>query len=465
MKLQHRLIVVLLLAVVGIVLAGSLLMQHHGETTTVASQLCGEADSGCDRVNQSAYAKVAGVPWAAIGLAFYLAVLAGAILALAASDEIREAVGAKLFLLFALGLLIDVVLFAIQAMRIHAYCKLCLGTYAVNIAVLAVLWPLRRRLSSVRTLATSGARMVAAGWALAVFTMALGVAAAEGWLSVREGQRAANVLGERPTAAPAAPEATPEPVTTAAPTPELPTSGGSNADVRRYQDQLKSSQDELKRLKETLDDPQKYEQYQSQKSLSDFAKNPEAKIELADTPGKGPADAPIKIVEYSDFLCPFCRQIANAFREYLPHTGNRVAIYYKFYPLDDACNPAFSPGIHPGACWLAYGGVCAHKQGKFWPYHDRVFALEPQKTPPDRQFVVKIAGELGMNESTFNSCIGASETKDRVMADVAEGAKAGIKGTPTIFIDKRRLPRTNEFLQAVEQESKRLGLGAMPQVP
>jgi protein-disulfide isomerase/uncharacterized membrane protein len=463
MKLTHRLMIVLVLCVAGAVLAGSLLMQHHGESSAVASQLCGESDTGCDKVNQSAYANVFGVPWAAVGLTFYLAIMAGLILALAAPGDAREPVAAALFALFAAGILIDLYLFGVQAFRIHAYCKLCLATYAVNIAAVAVLWPLRRAIARASALLAPPARVVLAGWLLAAVFVAAGVAMAESVLNVREGQRAANILGDKTAAKEA--DATPEPAASAAPTPELPTSGATSPDLQRYQQQLKAAQDEVKRLQTTLDDPQKYEVYQSQKSLSDFAKNPEVNVDVAGTPHKGPADAPIKIVEYSDFLCPFCRQIAQAFNGYVPHTANRVAIYYKFYPLDDVCNPAFSPGIHPGACWLAYGGVCAQQQGKFWPYHDKVFGLPPQKTPPDRPFVVKLAGELGMNESSFDACIGAPSTKERVTADVAEGTKAGVKGTPTIFINKRRLPRTNEFLAAVEQESKRLGLGPMPAVP
>ena len=464
MKLTHRLAIVLVLTLAAAGLAGSLLLQHHGESSAVVSGLCGEGDTGCDRVNQSAYAKVLGVPWAAVGLLFYLSVAAAAALALAAGDEVREAASAALLASFAAGLVVDLGLLAIQALRIGAFCKLCLATYAINLAAMAVLWPLRRSIAAVRGLTGSPAsRGAVAGWALATLALATGVAGAEAALREREARRAANVLGDRTAAA--APAATPPPIATAAPTPELPTEGAKSPEVARYQEQLKAAQDEVQKLKATLDDPQKYEQYQSQKSLRDFAKNPVVRFELEGTPVKGPADAPIKVVEFSDFLCPWCQRIAQAFNGYLPHTDNRVAIYFKFNPLDDVCNADFKPGIHPGACWLAYGGVCAHQQGKFWPYHDRVFSLEPQKTPPDRQFAAQLAAGLGLNESAFNGCLGSASTKDRVVADIAEGKKAGVKGTPTIFINGKRLPRTNEFLQAVEQESVRLGLGPMPKVP
>ena len=458
MKLVHRLAIVLILAAFGAFLAGSLLMQHHGERSDVVHAVCGEGDTGCDRVNQSAWAKVAGVPWAAVGLTFYLAAIAAVLVAMAAADDVREAAGAALLLAFGLGLIVDLVLLGIQAFQIKAFCKLCLATYVVNLVVVAVLWPLRRALSGLGgALLGAPARVAVVAWLVSAVAFALGVSGLEAALTQREAHRAANILG----APPAATAPTPEPATTSAPTPELPTSGAGTPELKQYQEQLKAAQDEMKRLKETLDDPHKYEAYQTQKGLSEFAKNAPAAIDLGSTPFKGPADAPIKIVDYADYLCPHCRNVAHGLSGWLGTTQGRVAIYYKNYPLDSACNPGST--AHPGACWLAYGGICAHEQGKFWPYHDRVFGLEPSKTPPDRAFVVRLATELGMNEGAFNSCIGNSATRDKVVAEIQEGNKAGVKGTPTLFINKKRLPNLNVFFQAVDEESKRLGLGPMPQ--
>jgi protein-disulfide isomerase len=181
--------------------------------------------------------------------------------------------------------------------------------------------------------------------------------------------------------------------------------------------------------------------------------------DLTGAPFKGPAEAPIKTAEYSDFRCPACRNIADAFGRYVHHSNDRVAIYYKFFPLDKECHPAAS--AHPGACLLAYGGVCAQEQNLFWPYHDRVFAEQAQfaLTLPDEASVVKLAEDLRLDTKAFRACLTAPQTKARVVADVQEGLRLGVTGTPALFVNGRRVPKTTEFLQYVDEEQKRLGLG------
>jgi protein-disulfide isomerase/uncharacterized membrane protein len=462
MKLNLRLGLVLVLSLIGASLAFSLLLQHHGEElgTAVVAKLCGEeADSGCNDVNRSAYAEVAGIPWAGVGLTFYFSMIALMALALATSDEAKAAAAGGAAALFATGLLIDVGLFAIQAFRIHRFCKLCLATYVLNAVALALLWTARRALLGARSVATQPAgRVIVVGWIVAALIAGVAVAAMETALKAREAYRDATILGVPTRPSPTTDEAVP-----ATPEPTTPApSSGSSSDVN---EQLKAAQNEARQLKEALDDPQKYAQYQVNRSLKEFAHTSTSAIDLKNTPGTPPADAPIKIAVYSDFLCPFCRQIAAGFHGYLPHTASRVSLYYKFYPLD-TCNPAFAAQpMHPGACWLAFGGVCAQEQNHFWPYHDKVFSMEVPKTAPDRAFVLKLATELGMNPSAFDTCLASPRTRDRVTADIAEGSRVGVKGTPTLFINKRKLPDLNATLQAIDEESKRLGLGPMPPVP
>jgi protein-disulfide isomerase len=188
-------------------------------------------------------------------------------------------------------------------------------------------------------------------------------------------------------------------------------------------------------------------------------------IPLEDTPFEGPANAPIKTVVYSDFLCPHCKAVAQAFARFMPQSANRVAIYYKFFPLDGACNP--NAAAHPGACWLAYGGVCAQAQGKFWPYHDQVFALDhrPPAVAPNREVVESVAASLKLDMAAFRSCLDAPRTKDHVAGNVQEGTRLDVHGTPAIFINNRRLGGPNEFISAVDQESKKLGLGPLAATP
>lgn len=112
--------------------------------------------------------------------------------------------------------------------------------------------------------------------------------------------------------------------------------------------------------------------------------------------------------------------------------------------------------MHAGACWVALGGVCAQEQGKFWPYHDKVFGST--LTNPGRDDVVKLAGELGLNTSAFEACIASPLAKERVAADIQEARKVGVTGTPTVFINGKKLPGLNSFMVAIDKESKRLGL-------
>lgn len=467
MSLSVRLALVLVLTLAGAGLSYVLLMHHHGEQAT--AQVCGGPESGCDTVNRSPWANVAGIPLAAIGIVFYLSVavlaLGGLLRAPAPSEvnvspDIRPGVGALALVFFVLAIGIDVLLFGIQALRIGVFCKLCLITYGINIVAASLLFTFRGSLGAIRRLARAEGRTVAVTWAIATVVFAFGAWGAERALAEREAQRGANILGGPIAAAPAATSDAPTRVAEAAAATPDPRKAGAPAAPAQTDAQLKAAQEEIKRLKQTLEDPQKYEEYQHEKSLRDFADGPAQAINLADSPVMGPKEAKIKVVEYADFLCPYCRNIARAFHDYLPQSDNRVAIYYKFYPLDSACNASLPRPVHAGACALAMGGVCAQKQGQFGPYQEHVVVTEFKE--PTKDDVIKLAGELKFDVASFTTCMNAPATKDRVVADVTEGAKAGVTGTPTIFINGRRLPRINEFLDAIDQESQKLGMGPMP---
>src|SRR6185503_8987903 len=98
-------------------------------------------------------------------------------------------------------------------------------------------------------------------------------------------------------------------------------------------------------------------------------------------------------------------------------------------------------------------------QWKFWPYHDRVFGSPPKA--PQASDVVALAKESGLDVAVFESCLNATGTRDRLTAEIAEGQKARVDATPTLFINGKKLPRTNDFLQTVESEAARLGLPPM----
>lgn len=444
-----RLLLAALVCAISAVTSGLLLLEHHGEprATAAVSQVCGEgAQSGCETVARSRYSEIRGVPLAAIGLFFGLSVGSLLLLPVMAGPESQDAAAALALLAFVLALAADVVLLGIQVVAIKALCRLCLLTYALNALALVLLLPARRDGAVVGEAVTKrDGRLVFAGWLLTTLALGGGVFAAEKALDARQGSRAAAILG-----APSAPLSTLAPA--------RPLEPGSEA--QRYQEEARVATEQARRLQEILDDPKKLDQYFAQKAAREFDANPVFPLKLDGVPAKGAAQGPIKVVEFSDFLCPFCRNIAGAFTGYLPQTGNRVTLYYKNYPLDSLCNPNVTQTIHEGACWLAMGGLCAQEQNGFWPYHDKVFSSQLQK--PEMKDVVQLATEAGLDGAAMQACLASGRMKSKLAAQIEEAREGGVSATPTLFINGKRLPRINDFVATVDKEAARLGLPPTP---
>lgn len=179
-------------------------------------------------------------------------------------------------------------------------------------------------------------------------------------------------------------------------------------------------------------------------------------VDLTNVPFKGPSEAPIRALEYADFLCPSCQSLAGAFAHYLPRSGNRVAVYFKNYPLEKECNPTVVRTLHVGACNLALGAVCAHEQERFWPYHDKVFGS--RLSSPALEDVVKLASEAGLDSGALQACLGSARAKERLAQEIAEAQRVGVTSTPTVLVNGKRLLHVSDFTATVEKESTRLGL-------
>jgi protein-disulfide isomerase/uncharacterized membrane protein len=387
--------------------SGLLLLEHHGEprATAAMNQLCGEAaQSGCEAVARSRFSAVRGIPLAAIGLLFVVSMGSLLLLSLLAGPESHDAAAALALLAFVLALVVDILLLGVQVVAIRALCRLCLLTYALNALALVLLLPARRDGAVVGEAVTKrDGRLVFAGWALTTLALAAGVYAAEKALQAREKARTASILG-------VAPSSLPSPL----PPPTRPLEPGSEA--QRYQEEARVATEQARRLQEILDDPKKLDQYFAQKAAREFDANPVFPIKLDGVPSKGAGSGPIKVVAFSDFLCPFCRNIAGAFASYVPQTGNRVTLYFKNYPLDSLCNPNLKQTIHEGACWLAMGGLCAQEQGKFWPYHDKVFSTQLEK--PEMKDVVQIATGAGLDAAAMQSCLASGRMKEKLSSQI-----------------------------------------------
>jgi protein-disulfide isomerase len=149
-------------------------------------------------------------------------------------------------------------------------------------------------------------------------------------------------------------------------------------------------------------------------------------------PTKGQASAPIQMIEFSDFQCPYCRQANPTVARVLSTYGDRIHFVYRHYPLP----------THPNAHSAAEASACAAEQGKFWPYHDVLFANPTKLGVADLK---QHAADLGLDATTFNACVDSHKFKAQVDTDMKEGEEVGVNGTPAFFINGRFLSGAQPF--------------------
>jgi protein-disulfide isomerase len=150
-------------------------------------------------------------------------------------------------------------------------------------------------------------------------------------------------------------------------------------------------------------------------------------------PSIGSASAPVTLVEFSDFQCPFCQRVAPTLKQVKDKYGDKVRVVWKDFPLTQ---------IHPQAFKAGEAAHCAADQGKFWEYHDRLFANQQALQPNDLK---KHAADLGLDATAFASCLDTSKYGERVRDGVAEGSRLGVNSTPTIYINGRVLSGAQPF--------------------
>ena len=437
-----RLVVALACALSGAAVAGLLLYQHHGEPAAVGAvnEVCGDGQtSGCAVVARSSWSSVGRVPLAGIGLASSL-VLASLLVAALRSEEPTRGALASLVLVFlgaALG--VDLALGVIQVFAVKAFCGLCVATYALNAIAFAALWPARDALRKApAALSEAAFRPALAGLALTVVAWVCAVFALDLALVARSALRSVTLLGA-PVFVPPAPSSE----------PTGPAGPGDAAHWRA----------EAQRLQAILDDPHKVDHYFADKAAREYAGAKVESLDLQGVPSKGASGAPVQVVEYADFLCPACRNLARALGGFLPQSGNRLEIFYKNYPLDQACNPNLQRSTHPGACLLAQGGLCAQDQGKFWPYHDRVFERPMEKA--SHEDVLRFATGAGLDMAALGACLASEKTRDRLTAQIAEAKRLGVQSTPTFYVNGKKLPRIDDFIQVVDKEAQARGFAPL----
>jgi protein-disulfide isomerase/uncharacterized membrane protein len=462
-----RTVAALCLCVAGVMVSGLLHLQHHGEGRAVSAvnQVCGEGGtSDCERVARSSWSSVGGLPVAALGLIFYTSLALLLALTLLVPGDLRPTLAGLAILGLALGLLVDLLLLGVQAFAVRAFCSLCILTYVLSaLALFALLPAWRGALGLGPGLKRVEGRLAIAGWALGTFAVAGAVLAAEVALDYREQRRQLALLGAPAPLQPEPPpvaEAEPAPPPSESPDPE-PTAASSDSSPEDAK-AAERWQQRAQELQETLDDPKKLEQYFAKKAQAEFESAQVEHIDLENVPVKGAADAPVQVVEYSDFLCPFCRNLALGLSQFVPQAGGRVAVYFKNYPLDTECNESLPRSTHPGACQLALGAICAHNQGRFEAYHDRVFGAEGLRNPGAAD-VIRLAGEAGLNAAAMRGCLDDPVTRQTLADQIAEGKRLDVRSTPTLYVNGKKLPRINDLLPLVDKEAQKSGFPPLGQ--
>jgi protein-disulfide isomerase len=157
------------------------------------------------------------------------------------------------------------------------------------------------------------------------------------------------------------------------------------------------------------------------------------KVEVADggSPSRGPANAPVTIIEFSDYECPFCKRAEPTVEQVIAAYPDKVRLVYRNYPLP----------FHKSARPAAEAAMCANAQGKFWEYHAKLFAAP---TLDDASFK-KIAGDVGLDQSKFDACLTAKEGTKNIDKDIADASAVGVRGTPAFFINGRMISGAQPF--------------------
>ena len=158
------------------------------------------------------------------------------------------------------------------------------------------------------------------------------------------------------------------------------------------------------------------------------------RLSLADLPSLGPANAPVTIVEFGDLECPDCRMEAPILRHNVRETfASQVRLYFKDFPLGS---------IHPWARAAAIAGRCVYHQDAkaFWDFYDWIYENQ-QEIEPDNlnSKILAWAGQNGLDARRLGGCIETKASEPEVDRSLAEGRSLGVRGTPTLFINGRKI--------------------------
>ena len=172
---------------------------------------------------------------------------------------------------------------------------------------------------------------------------------------------------------------------------------------------------------------------------------PLTRVRVEDNPATGPENAPVTIVEFSDYLCPACRAAHEAATQIRESYRGKIRWIFKDFPLEQ----------HKGAKKMAKAAHCAREQRKFWKYQDKLFASEGK---PDQEMLKNYASELALDPNRFEHCIKSDKYLENIEEDIEDGRDAGISATPTFIINGKMKSGSlsfDDFKNLIEDELKK----------
>ncbi|MEK6674590.1 MAG: vitamin K epoxide reductase family protein [Planctomycetota bacterium] len=343
---------------------------------------CGGAGRfDCNAVAAHASSWLFGYPVAAWGLAYYILITGISLSVVLLRGPDRKAVAALGVVLVAMALVVDAYLAVVMFAQIGHICLNCVATYGINIFLFLLFW-----------ISTRGVREPLS------------------WLRVLPSSR--SLLG---------------------------------GDDRAYYCSVTKAGILLLALsgvvfsvwvvREPLHQIQTWGEGQIQEFVQQMRKPPNVDLRRFDgQPSIGPADAELTVVLVGDFQCSFCRSLANNVERLRVQSPDRIRVLFVNSPISGLCNPAIGETGHEDACWLAEAAECAHRQGKFWDYHDFLYVQTPHPKV-SRATVEAGVAKIGLDVPAFQSCMNAGAGKVDVQSDIALCREIGLTVTPSVVLN------------------------------
>jgi len=168
-----------------------------------------------------------------------------------------------------------------------------------------------------------------------------------------------------------------------------------------------------------------------------------ADVSAGGAPIRGSANAPVTIIEFSDFHCPYCKKVQPTLSRILSEYGDRVRLAYRDFPLDQ---------LHPSARKAAEAARCANDQGKFWEFHDKLYGGGTDASP---ETLTRLGREIDMDVVAFQQCLSTGKHRSDIDRDIQEASSLGVTGTPGFFINGRLISGAQPyegFAQVINEE-------------